>query len=176
MADARTLKLPAAPTPLTPQHDLTTFQSGTPALDEWLRRRALPNQFTGATRTFVASSHGTGGKAEVVGFYSLAAGAIAHGLSPGGVRRNMPDPVPVIVLARLAVDRACQGKGLGAALLQDAVLRCLQVAQHTGVRALLVHAKDGTARAFYARYGFVPSPVQPMLLLLTLPNGGAGRL
>ena len=97
----------------------------------------------------------------VIGFYPLAAGAIAHGLSPGAVRRNMPNPIPVIVLGRLAVAMNYQGRGVDAALLQDGVERCRRVAEHAGVRAMLVHALDDRAAAFYERYGFATSPVQP---------------
>jgi GNAT superfamily N-acetyltransferase len=164
MADWGKLKLAAAPTPLTPDHDLSSFSSGVPALDDWLRRRALANQYSGASRTFVAED----ANRQVIGFYSLAAGAVAHALGTGPVRRNMPDPIPVVVLARLAVSVQFHGLGLGAALLQDAVNRCQRVAEHAGVRAMLVHALDEPAVAFYERYGFAPSPVQPRTLLLKL--------
>ena len=166
MADWGKLKLAAAPTPLTPDHDLASFSSGVPALDDWLRRRALANQYSGASRTFVAEA----AKRQVVGFYSLAAGAIAHGLSPGAVRRNMPNPIPVIVLARLAVSEQFHGLGLGAALLQDAASRCQRVAEHAGVRAMLVHALDERAAAFYQHHGFVPSPLHERTLMLRLNN------
>ena len=164
MADRGKLKLAAAPIPLTPDHDLSSFSSGVPALDDWLRRRALANQYSGASRTFVAED----ANRQVIGFYSLAAGAVAHALGTGAVRRNMPNPIPVIVLARLAVSVQFHGLGLGAALLQDAANRCQRVAEHAGVRAMLVHALDERAVAFYERYGFAPSPVQPRTLLLKL--------
>ena len=164
MADRGKLKLAAAPTPLMPDHDLSSFSSGVPALDDWLRRRALANQYSGATRTFVAED----AKRQVIGFYSLAAGAIAHELGSGAVRRNMPNPIPVIVLGRLAVAMNYQGRGVGPALLQDGVERCRRVGEHAGVRAMLVHALDERAAAFYERYGFAPSPVQPRTLMLRL--------
>ena len=135
-------------------------------LDEWLKRRALANQASGASRTFVVAD--TGG--HVRGYYAMAAGAVSHQVATSGVRRNMPDPVPVMVLARLAVDRGVQGRHLGAALLQDAVKRAVAVSQNAGVRALLVHALHEKARQFYERYGFQPSPTHPMTLMLRFPG------
>jgi GNAT superfamily N-acetyltransferase len=152
-----------APQPLSPAHDIATFDSGTPVLDDWLRRRALPNQESGASRTYVTCT-GT----RVVGYYALAAGAVAQAAATGRTRRNMPDPVPVMVLGRLAVDAAWQGRGLGRALLRDAVLRALQAADIAGIRALLVHAISEEAARFYRRCGFRPSPVDPMTLMITL--------
>lgn len=172
MADQGRLRLPEAPVPLTPEHDLATFHSGTESLDEWLRRRALANQLSGATRTFVVLD----GERSIVGFYSLATGAIAHESSPSGLRRNMPNPLPVIVLARMAVATAMQGRGLGAALLQDAVKRCMKVASQAGVRALLVHAIDEQAAGFYRHHGFIPSPIQPMTWMLPLARVRHGDL
>jgi GNAT superfamily N-acetyltransferase len=164
MADWGKLKLAAAPTPLTPDHDLSSFSSGVPALDDWLRRRALANQYSGASRTFVAEDAAR----QVIGFYSLAAGAVTHALGTGAVRRNMPKPIPVIVLGRLAVAMNYQGRGVGAALLQGGVERCRRVAEHAGVRAMLVHALDDRAASFYERYGFAPSPVQARTLMLAM--------
>lgn len=152
-----------APEPLRADHDLASFDSGVPALDDWLRRRALGNQESGASRTYVACV-GT----RVVGYYALAVGAVAHAEATGQTRRNMPDPVPVMVLGRLAVDRSYQGSGLGRALLRDAVLRTLQAAEIAGIRAILVHAISEEARAFYERCGFRPSPIDPMTLMITV--------
>jgi len=145
---------------------MDAFDCGEPVLDEWLKRRSLGNQASGASRTFVVADE-TG---RVVGYYALAAGAVAHGVATGGVRRNMPDPVPVLVLGRLAVDRSAQGTRLGAALLQDAVKRAMSVAEDAGVRALLVHALNDKAKDFYEHYGFQPSAVHPMVLMLKLPS------
>jgi GNAT superfamily N-acetyltransferase len=154
----------SAPEPLRPEHDLGAFDSGVPALDDWLRRRAAHNQETGASRTYVIQRKG-----EVVGYYALAAGAIAHAEAPGRVRRNVPDPIPVMVLGRLALDRRLpRRKGLGRALLRDAVLRTMQAARIAGIRALLVHAISEEAKLFYERCGFQPSPVDPMTLMITL--------
>lgn len=158
-----TLRL-AAPQPLAAHHDLRAFDCGEPSLDDWLKRRAAGNQSGGASRTFVLVDDCAG----VLAYYALAAGAVSHELATGGVRRNMPDPIPVLVLGRLAVDRRVQGQRLGAALLRDAVQRAMNVAEHAGVRALLVHALNDGARQFYGRYGFEPSPVDPMTLMLRL--------
>jgi len=152
-----------APEKLRPDHDLSSFDSGTPVLDDWLRRRALPNQESGASRTYVVCA----GR-RVVGYYALAAGAIAQGEATGRTRRNMPDPVPVMVIGRLAIDSGFQGRGLGRALLRDAVLRTLQAADIAGIRAMLVHAISEDAKRFYERCGFRPSPVDPMTLMITM--------
>ncbi len=155
-----------APEPLAASHRLDDFECGEAALDDWLKRRALSNQSSGASRSFVVTDEG----GHVRGYYAMAAGAVSHRLATSGVRRNMPDPVPVMVLARLAVDRGAQGLHLGAALLQDAVSRAVAVAQNAGVRALLVHALDEKARQFYEHYGFQPSPTHPLTLMLRLSS------
>lgn len=151
---------------LTPAHDLTPFACGVAPLDDWLRRRALGNQESGASRTYVVSAAG-----RVVGFYALATGAVAAAEATGRARRNMPDPVPVMVLGRLAIDQGWHGCGLGRALLRDAIWRTLQAAGIAGIRALLVHAIFDKARLFYLRAGFRPSPVDPMMLMITLADG-----
>lgn len=155
----------SAPQPLALIHLLDRFTCGEASLDEWLKRRALSNQLSGASRTFVVV---TEQDQQVVGYYALAAGAVAHQLATSGVRRNMPDPIPVLVLARLAVDDRAQGRQLGAALLQDAVQRAVVVSQNAGVRALLVHAIHDRAKQFYLHYGFQESPQHPMTLMLRL--------
>ena len=154
----------SAPQPLAATHLLAEFGCGEASLDEWLKRRALANQLTGASRTFVVADQDD----HVYGYYAMAAGAVSHQQATSGVRRNMPDPVPVMVLARLAVDQRAQGIKLGAALLQDAVNRAVTVAHNAGVRALLVHALDDRARQFYEHYGFQQSPQHPMTLMLRL--------
>ncbi len=153
-----------APVPLTSAHLVVEFSCGESALDEWLKRRALSNQLSGASRTFVA----TDSDGVVHGYYAMAAGAVAHQTATSSVPRNMPDPVPVIVLARLAVDHRAQGMKLGAALLQDAVNRAVVVSENAGVRALLVHALNDRARHFYEHYGFEASHLHPMTLMLRL--------
>lgn len=154
------------PEPLTASHRLDDFDCGESSLDDWLKRRALPNQATGASRTFVVADQDD----RVRGYYALAAGAVSHQHATSAVRRNMPDPVPVMVLARLAVDRRAQGMHLGAALLQDAVNRAVAVSENAGVRALLVHTLHDKAVHFYRHYGFQPSPMHPMTLMLRLSS------
>ena len=153
----------SAPEKLSPNHDLSQFQCGEPALDDWLRRRALQNEEIGASRTYVVCAGG-----RVVAYYALAAGAVAHIAAPGRVRRNMPDPVPVMVIGRLAIDQSVQGQGLGPSLLRDAVLRTLQAAEIAGIRAILVHAISERAKRFYEKWGFVSSPLEPMTLMITV--------
>ncbi len=125
----------SAPEKLSSDHDLSQFHCGEPTLDDWLRRRALQNEESGASRTYVICD----GK-RVVGYYALAVGAVAHVEAPGRMRRNMPDPVPVMVIGRLALDQSVQSQGIGPALLGDAILRTLQAAEIAGIRAILVHA------------------------------------
>ncbi len=151
-----------APEPLSAAHQLDDFDSGELVLDEWLKRRALANQLSGASRTFVVPDQNR----RVCGYYAMAAGAVAHQQATSAVRRNMPDPVPVMVLARLAVDLRAQGLKLGAGLLQDAFNRAVVVSHNTGVRALLVHALHDQAKQFYEHYGFQASPVDAMTLML----------
>jgi GNAT superfamily N-acetyltransferase len=161
----------SAPQTMLVDHLLQIFACGDVSMDNWLRRRALSNQMSGANRTFVI----TNASNEVVAYYALAVGAVAHGEAPGRIRRNMPDPVPVVVLARLAVDQRYQGLQLRGAMLRDAVRRALAVSQIAGVRALLVHALNVPARQFYAHYGFEPSPVNPMTLMLQLNELPLGK-
>ena len=155
-----------APQPLGPLHSSTGFDCGDSGLNPWLRQRALANQASGATRTFVVC--GAGG--EIRAFVALASGAVAVHASPGRFRRNMPDPIPVVVLARLAVCRSQQGKGLARALLADAFERVLQASEQIGVRGILVHAASEAARAFYLHMGFEPSPLDPSSLMLRLSD------
>lgn len=154
----------SAPQPLAAIHKIDEFECGETILDEWLKRRAMTNHLSGASRTFVVTDVNN----RVFGYYALAAGAVSHQISTSSVRRNMPDPIPVMVLARLAVDRQVQGNKLGAALLKDAFVRVKLVAQNTGVRELLVHALHDRAKQFYEYYGFQASPLHPMTLMLRL--------
>ena len=123
----------------------------------------MQNEVSGASRTYVICS---GGK--VIGYYTLSAGAVAHTHAPGRIRRNMPDPVPVIVLGRLAVDKLWHGHGIGRGLLRDAVLRSLQAAEIAGVRAIQVHAISEAAKRFYEKFGFVESPVDSMTVVVSI--------
>jgi GNAT superfamily N-acetyltransferase len=153
-----------APEHLTDHHDLSTFDSGVPVLDDWLKKRALANDERGASRTYVITAGG-----RVVGYYALAAGAVTVlQLATGRIRGNIPDPVPVMVLGRLAVVKAFQGRELGAALLRDSMLRTRQAADVIGIRAMVVHAISADAKRFYERYGFTESPIDPMTLMISL--------
>ena len=155
----------SAPEPLAGRHQIEAFDSGVASLDDWLKRRAVQNQASGASRTFVTCEG-----ERVVGYYALASGAVASVATHGRFRRNMPDPVPVVVLARLAVVRAHQGQGLGRSLFQDAARRVIYAAETIGVRGLLVHALSDEAKAFYLRLGLDPSPLEPMTLMVTLAD------
>jgi len=155
----------ARPVPLTQTHDLTGFCSGQPTLDKWLVERSWANESSGASRTFVATSQTS---SQVVGFYSLAASSVRVAEAPGAVRRNMPDPIPVILLGRLAADQSMQGCGLGRALLQDCVRRVLTAGDAVGIRALLVHTLDEQAASFYRHFGFITSPTDSTALFLPL--------
>lgn len=151
------------PEPITADHVVAEFDSGRPVLDNWLVSRALRNEREGGSRTYVVSDGGA-----VTGYYCLAAGSVTHRVEPGRIRRNMPDPIPVVLLGRLAVARSHQGRGIARALVRDAVLRTLQAAEIAGIRALLVHALDEDAAAFYRHLGFVGSAIDPLILMLPL--------
>ena len=151
------------PETLSSAHDLSSFDSGEPVLDDWLRRRAVHNEASGASRTYVVCAG-----QKVVGYYSLAVGALAHAQAPGRVRRNMPDPVPAMILGRLAIDKEYQGVGIGAGLLRDAVLRTIRAADIAGIKVILVHAISEAAKRFYEKYGFIASPVDPMTVMITV--------
>jgi predicted N-acetyltransferase YhbS len=150
---------------LDDHHDLAQFSCGVASLDDWLRRRARGNQVSGASRTFVAyESH------LVVGYYALAASGVAVAVAPGRFRRNMPDPIPAVLLARLAVDVSQQGRGLGRELFRDATQRVVSAAETIGIRGILVHAISDQAKEFYLALGFEPSPLEPMTLMVTLSD------
>ena len=157
-----------APEPLTDDHLTDGFSSGAATLDTWLKRKARANQASGASRTYVLCRG-----ERVVGFYALAAGSVSHDLAPRKLRQNMPDPVPVIVLGRLAIDASEQGNGLGRALLRDAVLRITAAAHEVGIAAILVHALNDRAKAFYLEAGFAETAVEPMTLFLRIKDAKA---
>lgn len=152
-----------APENLTAGHDLRQFCCGEPSLDQWLKTRALQNEKNGASRTNVVCSGGY-----VIGFYALAAGAVAHAIAPTRIKRNMPDPVPVMLIGRLAVDKQFQHHGIGADLLRDAILRTLRAAEIVGIRAILVNAISEGAKRFYEKYGFIASPIDAQMLMITV--------
>jgi GNAT superfamily N-acetyltransferase len=151
------------PEPLTAEHQIDSFDSGERVWDDWLRRRAPANQVSGTSRTYVVCE----GKM-VVAYNALAPGAIAQAAVPGSFRRNMPDPIPVVVLGRLAVDRRYQGRGLGRALFKDAARRVAQAADTIGIRGIVVHVISEEARKFYMALGFDPCPAEAMTLVVTL--------
>ncbi len=151
------------PAPLADHHLLADFDSGVPSLDDWLRRRARANQASGTSRTFVLCEG-----ERVVAYYALASGAVTVTEASGRFRRNMPDPIPVVVLGRLAIDRSLQGQGIGRALVRDALLRVAQAGEAIGIHGVLIHALSEQARAFYLAVGFKASPLDPMMLMATM--------
>jgi len=150
---------------LTAYHEIEEFTSGVKSLDTWLKRRAMKNQATGASRTFVACN----GR-RVVAYYSLASSVVAVVEATGRFRRNMPDPIPVVLLGRLAVDRSFQNKGIGRGLVRDAACRVIQAADIIGIRGLLVQALSIEAKEFYEHTGFYASSLDPMTLMITLAD------
>ncbi len=155
------------PEPLDKRHGLDQFECGESALDDWLRRYARQAQAAGSARVFVTTSDGK----TVIGDCALAAASVERETATTRVRKGEARrPIPVVLLARLAVDRGHQHRGVGRSLLQDAVLRCLQAAESIGVRAMLVHAKHDEARAWYEKYGFEPSPTDPLHLMILIKD------
>ncbi len=154
-----------SPQPINEQHQIGSFDSGVPTLDDWLKRRARANQASGASRTYVVCE-----EPHVVAYYALASGAVAIETASARLRRNMPDPVPVAVLGRLAVERSFQKHGLGRALVRDAAMRVIQAADLIGIRGVLVHAISPEAKGFYLALGFEASPLEPMTLMATLAD------
>lgn len=163
-----------APMPLTAHHVTERFSCGTDSLDPWLKLRSLKNQIQGASRTYVVCD-----EARVVAYYALASGAVTTTDATGRFRCNVPDPIPVVVLGRLAVDQSLHGKGLGRSLLRDAGMRVIQAADSIGVRGMTVHALSDDAKTFYEKIGFESSPMDPHLLMISLPDlmdaCGSGR-
>lgn len=151
---------------LNSSHVLSAFDCGADALNTYLKRHALSNQSAGSAQTHVALEDD-----RPIGFYTLTVAQAAHAEAGPRVAKGMPRyPIPVMLLARLAIDVSAQGKGLGAGLLKDAILRTLQAADIAGIRAMLVHAKDENARQFYEYFGFAPSPTDPLHLFLLLKD------
>ena len=146
-------------------HDIADFDCGNETLNDWLKKRALKNQNQGANKTFVICD----GK-QVIGYYALATGSIERINVPKSLTRNMPNPIPIIVLGRLAIDRQSQGGKFGSALLKDAIRRTIFVSDNVGVKALLVHAISEEAKRFYVHHNFIESPIESMTLLLSMNN------
>jgi len=152
--------------PLDAKHDVSAFDCGQPPLNTYLQKYALANQQNRSGRTYVVNRSG-----RVVGYYTLAAGSVEPDAAPARVTKGLGKyPVPIIVLARLAIDQTEKGKGLGSALLKDALLRALQISELVGCRAVFVHAKDETAQAFYRKFGFEPSPSHEFHMFLLMKD------
>ncbi len=151
------------PKTLNSAHEIGLFDCGVVSLNEWLIKRALKNQEVGASRTFVCCEN-----QRVIGYYALATGSVERLVVPKKMSRNMPEPIPVVILGRLAVDTNFQGKRIGSHLLKDAILRTLNVSQIVGVSSILVHAISEQAKKFYLQYGFTESPLDPMILFLSI--------
>ena len=156
------------PEKLNSSHQIESFDSGNSQLDDWLKHRALKNELEGASRTYVLCAEGV-----VAAYYCLANGAVAQITATGKVRRNMPDPIPVMIIGRLAVAQQWHGMGIGRALLRDAVLRTLQAAEIAGIRAILVHAISEDAKQFYEKCGFTASAIEPMVLMVKVSDAFA---
>lgn len=155
----------SAPEILTVAHDVSAFSCGKPALDNWIRTRALSNQEKGFTAVLVVHEAG-----RVVGYYGLAPTAVVPGTMPRSIRTGQPpDPVPCLLLGQLATDRAWAGRGIGTGLLKHALSRCVDAATLVGGRALLVHAVDDEAADFWRRRGFLPSRDDPFILFRSIP-------
>lgn len=155
-----------APCPLAKQHKLGNFSCGISSLDSWLKNKARRNENARASRTYVLCTDND----EVIGYYALAAGSILPNQATGKVRRNMPNPIPVMVLGRLAIDSRFQGQGLGDALLRDAISRILQAADIAGIKAIIVHAISPQAKEYYLARSFIESPTNPMTMILPLDS------
>jgi len=154
------------PVALEKGHDLSTFDCGVQRLNDYLRKYAFTNHQNRSARTYVAVRG-----ERVVGYYTLAAGSVGREETPRRVAQGLGQyPVPVILLARLAVDMSEHGHGLGGGLVKDAILRAAQAADIIGVRAILTHAKDEAAKTFYTHFGFEPSPVNELHLYLLMKD------
>ncbi len=160
------------PARLTQSHIIEGFASGETSLDDWLRNRALENMAIGASQTYVICERES---LHVIGYYALCMGQVLHQDVTGSMRRNMPRQIPAVIMGRLAVDQSWHGKGLGAALLQDAVLRSARAAKEVSARLIIVHAISPEAEAFYQHFGFTPLPTDTPTLALDLVKFDAVR-
>ena len=154
-----------APEPLLASHEFKEFDCGNKVLNRWLIQQALKNEHSGGSRTYVVCND-----RKVIGYYAIATGSVEHAGLPGKLRRNMPDPISVLVLGRLAVDINWQSKHIGRGLLKDAILRACMIAQQVGVSALLVHCLSKQAKTYYLQHGFIESDSAPMTVLLRLKD------
>ena len=152
-----------APEPLTDKHDVSLFDCGESSLNDWIKNRALKNEVLGGSRTFVICNSN-----KVIGYYALAVGSVERKKVPSSMKRNMPEPIPVMILGRLAIDLEHQKKNLGTLLLRDAILRTLQASEIAGIKAIMVEALSNDAKSFYKRRGFRDSPLNEWLLFITI--------
>lgn len=153
------------PQPLADHHGLLGFDSGEPSLDDWLIKRARLNQQSGASRTYVVCRG-----SNVVGYYALATAAVDFDTVPGALRRNMPDPIPAVMIGRLAIARTEQGRGLGRALIRDALQRIASASEQIGISLILVHALSLRAKKFYIDCGFRESPLDELVVLARIKD------
>lgn len=152
------------PCSLLDKHNLDDFDCGVPSLNDWIKRRARGNEESGASRTYVVCDH----QDNVLGYYCLASGSVMLNEVPKKLQRNMPDPIPVMLIGRLAVDLNHKKKGVGPGMLRDAVSRVLKAGEIGGIRAILVHAISDEAIDFYQRNGFLKCPFEPMMFMLPI--------
>jgi predicted N-acetyltransferase YhbS len=155
----------SAPEPLSGEHDVSRFSCGKESMDHWLKHIALRSQAAGGAKTYVTTDKG-----QVAGYYSLSAGSVSRKETSGRFRRNMPEPIPVVLLGRLAVDRQYQKQGVARGLMRDAAYRVMEAAETVGVRGILVHALDDDAKNFYTTLGFESSSLDTHTLFITIQD------
>ncbi|WP_414576882.1 GNAT family N-acetyltransferase [Anabaena sp. CCY 9402-a] len=153
-----------APQLITPEHNVLDFNSKSEALNQWLKEKALKNEGVTA-RTYVVTIEN-----QVIGYYCLATSSVAHIIATSKAKRNAPDPIPCMLIGRLAVDIKWEGQGIGSGLLRDAIFRILKLTQIVGIRCILVHAKDEEAKKFYLKHRFQASPIEPLTLMITIKD------
>jgi GNAT superfamily N-acetyltransferase len=157
-------KIIEAPQPINSSHDISQFNSKSETLNNWLKEKAFKNEGDTA-RTYVVICEN-----KVIGYYCLASSGVYHSVAIRKVKQNAPDPVPCMIIGRLAVDEQWEGQGIGSGLLRDAIFRVLQASKIVGIRCILVHAKDEAAKQFYLKHKFKPSPIEPLTLMLLLKD------
>ncbi|MDJ0616807.1 MAG: GNAT family N-acetyltransferase [Calothrix sp. MO_192.B10] len=160
-----------SPQPLTSEHDVSDFKSTSEPLNKWLREKALKNHEGDTARTYVVTIEN-----KVIGYYCLATSSVAREIATSKVKRNAPDPIPCMLIGRLAVDIDWEGRGIGSGLLRDAIFRTLNVAEIAGIKCILVHAKDEESKHFYIKHRFQESPLKPLTLMMTLKDIRASLL
>lgn len=153
-----------APQLITAEHNVLEFNSKSETLNKWLKEKALKNEGDTA-RTYVVTAEN-----QVIGYYCLSASSVTHVIATSKTKRNAPDPIPCMLIGRLAVDTKWERKGIGSSLLRNAILRTLAASQIAGIRCILVHAKDEKAKSFYLKHRFQPSPIEPLTLMMTLKD------